>query len=63
MQVPFIYTNDNVLRMLDVLVAGSGEACRGEFFADRSKDGLGPCFGEDFLCALLATKERSEEEA
>ena len=26
-------------------------------------DRLGPCFGEDFLWALLATKERSEEEA
>ncbi len=48
MQDPFIYTNDDVPRMLDVLLAGSGER---------------PCFGEDFLCALLATKERSEEAA
>jgi hypothetical protein len=38
MQVTFIYTNDDVLRTPDVLVAGSGEACWGEFFADRSEE-------------------------
>jgi SAM-dependent methyltransferase len=35
-QDPFIYTGDDVLRMLDVLVQGTGW---GEFYADRAK----PC--------------------
>jgi SAM-dependent methyltransferase len=35
----FIYTSDDVLRMLDSLVAGGGAHWWGEFFADRSK----PC--------------------
>ena len=36
MQDPFIYTRDDVLRMLDVLVEGTGWR---EFYADRAK----PC--------------------
>jgi SAM-dependent methyltransferase len=35
----FIYTSDDVLRMLDVLLADRGGAWWGEFFADRGK----PC--------------------
>ena len=115
-QDQFIYTTDDVLRMLDTLVGDRGSEWWGEFFADRAKpcpffterpdenlaewfgdqqvyerrslggglgysagrlrviwdrapfsvrvlrqmnktDAQGPCFGEDFLCALLATKE------
>jgi SAM-dependent methyltransferase len=36
---PFIYTHDDVLRMLDSLLAGRDHEWWGEFFADRSK----PC--------------------
>jgi SAM-dependent methyltransferase len=35
----FVYTSDDVLRMLDARLAGRGGAWWGEFFADRSK----PC--------------------
>jgi SAM-dependent methyltransferase len=38
-QDPFIYTSDDVLRMLDTLLEGSGGAWWNEFFADRAK----PC--------------------
>lgn len=34
---PFIYTSDDVLRMLDELLAGRGGSWWDEFFADRSK--------------------------
>jgi SAM-dependent methyltransferase len=37
MQDRFIYTTDDVLRMLDVLLEGRGGAWWDEFFADRSK--------------------------
>jgi SAM-dependent methyltransferase len=36
---PFVYTRDDVLRMLDGLLASHGSAWWGEFFADRAK----PC--------------------
>lgn len=39
MQDQFIYTSDDVLRMLDALLADRGGAWWGEFFANRSK----PC--------------------
>ena len=39
MQDQFIYTSDDVLRMLDALLAGGGDAWWNEFFADRAK----PC--------------------
>ena len=39
MQDQFIYTSDDVLRMLDALLAGGGDARWNEFFADRAK----PC--------------------
>ena len=39
MQDPFIYTSDDVLRMLDALLEDSGGAWWGEFFADRAR----PC--------------------
>ncbi len=39
MQDPFIYTSDDVLRMLDALLEGRGGAWWNEFFADRAK----PC--------------------
>jgi hypothetical protein len=35
----FIYTHDDVLRMLDALLDSRGSAWWGEFFADRAK----PC--------------------
>jgi hypothetical protein len=35
----FVYTRDDVLGMLDVLLDGRGSAWWGEFFADRAK----PC--------------------
>lgn len=34
---PFIYTPDDVLRMLDALMDSRGSAWWGEFFADRAK--------------------------
>jgi hypothetical protein len=37
MQDRFIYTTDDVLRMLNVLLEGRGGAWWDEFFADRSK--------------------------
>ncbi len=39
MQDQFIYTSDDVLRMLDALLEGSGGAWWNEFFADRAR----PC--------------------
>jgi SAM-dependent methyltransferase len=36
---PFVYTRDDVLRMLDGLLASRGSSWWGEFFADRAK----PC--------------------
>ncbi len=35
----FVYSRDDVLRMLDALLASRGSAWWGEFFADRAK----PC--------------------
>jgi hypothetical protein len=52
--------------MLDALLEDKGGAWWDEFFALRQMnktDGTGSCFGEDFLRALLATKEAAGDAA